>query len=65
MENSTKSQPDTTKKPELYSPQLISDQIQEATAELDTIRDDRDLSLCVLMALVYAEKRKSNPGKPA
>uniref|UniRef100_A0A3Q1H576 Tetratricopeptide repeat domain 21B n=1 Tax=Acanthochromis polyacanthus TaxID=80966 RepID=A0A3Q1H576_9TELE len=39
---------------------LMQDQIQEASAELDTIRDDRDMSLCTLMALVYAEKKKTN-----
>lgn len=32
--------------------------------ELDTLRDSRDVSLCTLMALVYAEKKKTNPGKP-
>ncbi|XP_038145708.1 tetratricopeptide repeat protein 21B [Cyprinodon tularosa] len=42
---------------------LMQGEIQEATAELDTIRDDRDLSLCTLMALVYAEKKKTNPDR--
>ncbi|XP_051814487.1 tetratricopeptide repeat protein 21B isoform X2 [Acanthochromis polyacanthus] len=42
---------------------LMQDQIQEASAELDTIRDDRDMSLCTLMALVYAEKKKTNLGR--
>uniref|UniRef100_A0AAQ5ZI80 Tetratricopeptide repeat protein 21B n=1 Tax=Amphiprion ocellaris TaxID=80972 RepID=A0AAQ5ZI80_AMPOC len=42
---------------------LMQDQIQEASAELDTIRDDRDMSLCTLMALVYAEKKKTNPDR--
>lgn len=41
-----------------------ADQIQEASVELDTIKDSRDVSLCTLMALVYAEKKKTNPGKP-
>uniref|UniRef100_A0A8C6WI23 Tetratricopeptide repeat domain 21B n=1 Tax=Neogobius melanostomus TaxID=47308 RepID=A0A8C6WI23_9GOBI len=31
--------------------------------ELDSIRDSRDVSLCTLMALVYAEKKKSNPDR--
>lgn len=44
---------------------FTTDQIQEASVELDTIRDSRDVSLCTLMALVYAEKKKTNPGKPA
>lgn len=42
---------------------LMQDQIQEATIELDTIRDTRDVSLCTLMALVYAEKKKTNPDR--
>lgn len=40
---------------------LVQDQIQEAKVELDTIRDHRELSLCTLMALVYAEKKKDKP----
>lgn len=42
---------------------LMQDQIQEALIELDTIRDSRDVSLCTLMALVYAEKKKTNPDR--
>ncbi|KAI4806130.1 hypothetical protein KUCAC02_010710 [Chaenocephalus aceratus] len=42
---------------------LMQDQIQEASIELDTIRDSRDVSLCTLMALVFAEKKKTNPDK--
>uniref|UniRef100_A0A1A7XPQ6 Tetratricopeptide repeat domain 21B n=1 Tax=Iconisemion striatum TaxID=60296 RepID=A0A1A7XPQ6_9TELE len=42
---------------------LMLGQTQEAVAELDTIRDDRNLSLCALMGLSYAEKRKANPDK--
>ncbi len=41
---------------------FTADQIQDALVELDTLRDSRDLSLCTLMAIVYAEKRKTNPG---
>lgn len=44
---------------------FTTDQIQEASVELDRIRDSRDVSLCTLMALVYAEKKKTNPGNPA
>lgn len=44
---------------------LPADQIDEASVELETIRDSRDVSLCTLMALVYAEKKKSHPGKAA
>ncbi|KAF3843060.1 hypothetical protein F7725_001909 [Dissostichus mawsoni] len=42
---------------------LMQDQMQEASIELDTIRDSRDVSLCTLMALVFAEKKKTNPDK--
>ncbi|XP_068186204.1 tetratricopeptide repeat protein 21B [Antennarius striatus] len=42
---------------------LMQDQIEEASVELHTIRDSRDVSLCALMALVYAEKKKSNPNR--
>uniref|UniRef100_A0A668AU10 Tetratricopeptide repeat domain 21B n=1 Tax=Myripristis murdjan TaxID=586833 RepID=A0A668AU10_9TELE len=42
---------------------LMQDKIQEATAELEMIRDGRDVSLCTLMALVYAEKKKANPDR--
>ncbi|XP_054888244.1 tetratricopeptide repeat protein 21B [Poeciliopsis prolifica] len=42
---------------------LMQGEIREATAELDMVRDDRDLSLCTLMALVYAEKKKPNPDR--
>ncbi|KAK2839753.1 hypothetical protein Q5P01_013493 [Channa striata] len=42
---------------------LMQDQIQEALVELDTIRDSRDVSLCTLMALVYAHKKQTNPDR--
>ncbi|KAM6955026.1 tetratricopeptide repeat protein 21B isoform 2-T2 [Lycodopsis pacificus] len=42
---------------------LMQDQIQEASIELDTLRDNRDVSLCTSMALVYAEKKKINPDR--
>ncbi|XP_020499812.1 tetratricopeptide repeat protein 21B [Labrus bergylta] len=42
---------------------LMQDEIQEASVELDTIRDSRDVALCTLMALVYAEKKKTNPDR--
>ncbi|XP_061734928.1 tetratricopeptide repeat protein 21B isoform X2 [Nerophis ophidion] len=42
---------------------LMQDEIGEATAELDTIKDTPDVSLCTSMALVYAEKKKTNPDK--
>ncbi|XP_069558598.1 tetratricopeptide repeat protein 21B [Brachyistius frenatus] len=42
---------------------LMQDQIQEAFSGFEAIRDDRDVSLCTLMALVYAEKKKTNPDR--
>ncbi|XP_028292387.1 tetratricopeptide repeat protein 21B [Gouania willdenowi] len=42
---------------------LMQDDIQRASLEFDTLRDHPDLSLCTLMALVYAEKKKTNPDK--
>lgn len=42
-----------------------ADQIDEASVELEAIRDSRDMSLCTSMALVYAEKKKSHPGNAA
>ncbi|KAF7660541.1 hypothetical protein LDENG_00280090 [Lucifuga dentata] len=42
---------------------LMQDKIQEAIAELDTIKDSGDESLCTLMALVYAEKKRTNPDR--
>lgn len=44
---------------------LATDQIEEASVELETIRDSRDVSLCTLMALVFAEKKKAHPGRAA
>ncbi|CAL8268669.1 unnamed protein product [Lota lota] len=42
---------------------LMQDQIQDAITELELIRDSRDVSLCTLMALVYAEKKKPHPDR--
>uniref|UniRef100_A0A7N6FE25 Tetratricopeptide repeat domain 21B n=1 Tax=Anabas testudineus TaxID=64144 RepID=A0A7N6FE25_ANATE len=42
---------------------LMQDQIQEASVELAAIRDSQDVSLCTLMALVYAEKKQTNPDR--
>lgn len=42
---------------------LATDQIEEASVELETVRDSRDVSLCTLMALVFAEKKKAHPGR--
>ncbi|KAJ3592050.1 hypothetical protein NHX12_007180, partial [Muraenolepis orangiensis] len=42
---------------------LMQNQIQDAVTELELIRDSGDVSLCCLMALVYAEKKKSSPDR--
>ncbi|CAL8321389.1 unnamed protein product [Merluccius merluccius] len=42
---------------------LMQDQIQDAITELESIRDSRDVSLCTLMALIYAEKKKPHPDR--
>ncbi|XP_077473594.1 tetratricopeptide repeat protein 21B [Stigmatopora argus] len=42
---------------------LMQDLIQEATLELETLKDAQDVSLCTLMALVYAEKKKTKPDR--
>ena len=41
-----------------------ADRIQDAIQELGAIKDKRDVSLCTLMALVYAEKKRPHPGEP-
>lgn len=41
----------------------IVDQVQDAIQEFEQISDKRDVSLCSVMALVYAHKKKPNPGK--
>ncbi|XP_077584851.1 tetratricopeptide repeat protein 21B-like [Stigmatopora nigra] len=38
---------------------LMQGQARQAAAEFDTIKDRSDVSLCSLMALIYAEKKKS------
>uniref|UniRef100_A0AAY4BBA0 Tetratricopeptide repeat domain 21B n=1 Tax=Denticeps clupeoides TaxID=299321 RepID=A0AAY4BBA0_9TELE len=40
-------------------------QVQEAIHELEQIRERRDVSLCALMALVYAHKKRPNPDRDA
>ncbi|XP_061548772.1 tetratricopeptide repeat protein 21B-like isoform X3 [Phycodurus eques] len=42
---------------------LMLGQVQQAAAELDAIKDRSDVSLCSLMALVYAEKKKTTPDR--
>ncbi|XP_057707752.1 tetratricopeptide repeat protein 21B-like isoform X2 [Corythoichthys intestinalis] len=42
---------------------LMQGQVRQAAAELDTIKDRSDVSLCSLMALIYAEKKKTTPDR--
>ncbi|XP_030641842.1 tetratricopeptide repeat protein 21B [Chanos chanos] len=42
---------------------LMQDRIQEAIQEFEQIKDKRDVSLCTLMALVYAQKKRQNPDR--
>uniref|UniRef100_A0A8B9LC89 Tetratricopeptide repeat domain 21B n=1 Tax=Astyanax mexicanus TaxID=7994 RepID=A0A8B9LC89_ASTMX len=40
---------------------LMQDRVQEAIQELEQVKDKRDVSLCALMALVYAQKKRPHP----
>ncbi|KAK3569226.1 hypothetical protein QTP86_026513 [Hemibagrus guttatus] len=42
---------------------LMQDHVQEAIQELEQMKDKRDVSLCTLMALVYAQKKRPNPDR--
>ncbi|XP_051938741.1 tetratricopeptide repeat protein 21B-like isoform X1 [Hippocampus zosterae] len=42
---------------------LMQGDVRQAAAELDAIRDRSDVSLCSLMALAYAEKKKRSPDR--
>ncbi|XP_037095162.1 tetratricopeptide repeat protein 21B-like [Syngnathus acus] len=42
---------------------LMQGDVRQASAELDLIKDRSDVSLCSLMALAYAEKKKKSPDK--
>ncbi|XP_064419793.1 tetratricopeptide repeat protein 21B [Latimeria chalumnae] len=44
---------------------LMEDQTQEAIRELEAIKDKREVSLCTLIALIYAHKKSSNPDRDA
>ncbi|KAL4636202.1 tetratricopeptide repeat protein 21B [Arapaima gigas] len=44
---------------------LMQGRIQEAIHELESIKDRRDVSLCTMMALVYAHKKCQNPDREA
>ncbi|KAJ8385445.1 hypothetical protein AAFF_G00188970 [Aldrovandia affinis] len=42
---------------------LMQDRVQEAIHELEAVKDKRDVSLCTLMALVYAQKKRQSPDR--
>ncbi|XP_053554367.1 tetratricopeptide repeat protein 21B [Bombina bombina] len=44
---------------------LMEDQVQEAIRELEFLKDKSDISLCCLMALIYAHKKSSQPDREA
>ncbi|KAE8581031.1 hypothetical protein XENTR_v10024640 [Xenopus tropicalis] len=44
---------------------LMEDEIQESIRELEAIKDKTDVSLCSLMALIYAHKKSSHPDREA
>uniref|UniRef100_A0A8C5R7T2 Tetratricopeptide repeat domain 21B n=1 Tax=Leptobrachium leishanense TaxID=445787 RepID=A0A8C5R7T2_9ANUR len=44
---------------------LMEDRVQESIRELELIRDKPDVSLCALMALLYAHKKSSHPDREA
>lgn len=44
---------------------LMQESVQEAIHELEAIKDRRDVSLCTLMALVYAHKKCQSPDRDA
>ncbi|XP_066543938.1 tetratricopeptide repeat protein 21B isoform X2 [Amia ocellicauda] len=44
---------------------LMEDRIQEAIREFEAIKERREVSLCTLMALIYAHKKSQNPDRDA
>ncbi|XP_077175955.1 tetratricopeptide repeat protein 21B [Paroedura picta] len=42
---------------------LMGGYTQEALSELESIRNKQEVSLCTMMALIYAEKRSPNPDR--
>ncbi|OCT63545.1 hypothetical protein XELAEV_18044641mg [Xenopus laevis] len=44
---------------------LMEDEVQESIRELEVIKDKTDISLCSLMALIYAHKKSSHPDREA
>uniref|UniRef100_A0A8D0L119 Tetratricopeptide repeat domain 21B n=1 Tax=Sphenodon punctatus TaxID=8508 RepID=A0A8D0L119_SPHPU len=44
---------------------IMEGRIQEAVQELESIKNKQDVSLCTMMALIYAHKKSSNPDRDA
>ncbi|XP_019409134.1 PREDICTED: tetratricopeptide repeat protein 21B [Crocodylus porosus] len=44
---------------------LMAGQIQEAIREFELIKNKQEVSLCTMMALIYAHKKSSNPDRDA
>ncbi|MEE6489492.1 hypothetical protein FKM82_015590 [Ascaphus truei] len=44
---------------------LMEDQVQESIRELELIKDKPEVSLCSIMALIYAQKKSSHPDREA
>ncbi|XP_019378278.1 PREDICTED: tetratricopeptide repeat protein 21B [Gavialis gangeticus] len=44
---------------------LMAGQIQEAIREFEHIKNKQEVSLCTMMALIYAHKKSSNPDRDA
>ncbi|GCC22011.1 hypothetical protein chiPu_0000395 [Chiloscyllium punctatum] len=44
---------------------LLEDRIQEAIRELETVKEKSDVSLCSIMALIYAHKKSLAPDRDA
>ncbi|XP_006124853.2 tetratricopeptide repeat protein 21B isoform X3 [Pelodiscus sinensis] len=44
---------------------MLEGHVQEAIRELDSIKNKQEVSLCTMMALIYAHKKSSNPDRDA
>lgn len=38
--------------------------VQESIRQLESIKNKQEVSLCTMMALIYAHKKSPNPGMP-
>lgn len=46
-----------------YSVLFLGD-VQESIRQLESIKNKQEVSLCTMMALIYAHKKSPNPGMP-